>query len=49
MDQKLNLGLSLVAGLLGGIMSYSVSPRVLRAQEQTPPPKTITAEQFILE
>jgi hypothetical protein len=48
MNQKSNLGLSLVAGLLGGIMSYSPSPRVLRAQEQAPPPKTITAEQFIL-
>ena len=48
MNQKLNLGLSLVAGLLGGITSYSLSPRVLRAQEQAPPPKTITAERFIL-
>jgi hypothetical protein len=48
MYQKLNLGLSLVTGLLGGIMSYGLSPHALRAQEQAPPPKTITAERFIL-
>src|SRR5271155_1244615 len=48
MNQKLNLGLSLFAGLLGGIMSYRLSPRVSGAQEQAPPPKTITAERFSL-
>ncbi|MFZ0884312.1 MAG: hypothetical protein WAN14_13020 [Candidatus Acidiferrales bacterium] len=48
MSLKLNLGLSLVAGLLGGFMSYSLFPRVLHAQEQAPAPKTITAERFIL-
>jgi hypothetical protein len=48
MNQKLNLGLSLIAGLLGGILSHAVSPQMLRAQEQTPPSKTITAERFVL-
>lgn len=48
MNQKLNLALSLVAGLLGGIMSYNLSPRVLRAQEQPPPAKSISAQRFVL-
>ena len=48
MNQKLNISLSLVAGLLGGVLSHGLSPRVLRAQEQTPPSKTISAERFVL-
>ena len=48
MNQKLNIGLSLIAGLLGGALSHGLSPRVLHAQEQTPSSKTISAERFVL-
>jgi hypothetical protein len=48
MTQKLNFELCILAGLFGGILSCALSPRLLRAQEQTPPPKSISAQQFLL-
>ena len=48
MNRKLNLGLSLAAGLLGGILSHYISPALVHAQSQTIPPKEITAQSFVL-
>ena len=50
MDQKLNLGLSLVAGLLLLAASSRTVylPESCARRSRPPPPKTITAERFIL-
>jgi hypothetical protein len=48
MNRHLNLGLSLAAGLLGGILSHYVSPALVPAQTQAAPPKEITAQKFVL-
>jgi hypothetical protein len=47
MDRKLNLGLSIAAGLLGGFLSHYVSPVMVHAQTQTAP-KEIRAQRFVL-
>jgi hypothetical protein len=57
MNRKLNLGLSIAAGLLGGFLSHYVSPDLVHAQTQAappaqtqpaPPPKEIKAQRFVL-
>lgn len=48
MNRKLNLGLSIAAGLLGGFLSHYVSPTLVHAQSQNAPPKQITAQSFWL-
>jgi predicted transcriptional regulator len=47
-NRKLNIGLSLCAGLLGGIVSHYVMSGKVFAQEFTAPPKQITAQSFVL-
>jgi len=48
MNRRLNLGLSLAAGLLGGFLSHYVSPLLVHAQTQPAPPKEIKAQSFAL-
>jgi hypothetical protein len=48
MNRKLNLGLSLTAGLLGGILSHYVAPDLVLAQSQAAPAKEIKAQAFLL-
>ena len=39
MNRKLNLCLSIAAGLLGGFLSQYISPGLVHAQTQAPPQK----------
>ena len=48
MNRKLNLGVSLAAGLLGGFLSHYVSPRLVHAQTQTAAAKEISAQSFVI-
>ena len=48
MNRKLNLGLSLATGLLGGLLSHYVALDAVHAQLQPAPPKEITAQSFVL-
>jgi hypothetical protein len=48
MNRHVNLGLSLAAGLLGGILSHYAAPVLVHAQTQTTPPKEIRAQRFVL-
>lgn len=48
MNRKLNLGLSIAAGMLGGFLSHYISPDLVHAQTQPPPPKEIRAQRFVL-
>jgi len=49
MNRKLNLGLSIAAGLPGGFLSHYISPGLVHAQTQAaPPPKEIKAQSFVL-
>src|SRR5579864_4615107 len=48
MNRKLNLGLSLAAGLLGGLLSHWGSPELVHAQAKVPPPKEVRAQSFVL-
>jgi hypothetical protein len=48
MNRKLNLALSIAAGLLGGIFYQAVSGTLVRAQNQTVPPKELSAQKFVL-
>jgi hypothetical protein len=48
MNRKLNLGLSLAAGLLGGLLSHWVSPELVHAQAKVPPAKEVRAQSFVL-
>ncbi len=48
MNQKLNIGLSLATGVLGGMLSHYVSPALVHAQTQTAQPKEITAQRFVI-
>jgi hypothetical protein len=45
---KLNLALSIAAGLAGGILSHYVSPELVHAQTPAPAPKVIQAQSFVL-
>jgi hypothetical protein len=46
--RKLNLILALAAGLLGGLLSRHLAPTSVYAQAQTPAPKEIRAQSFVL-
>jgi hypothetical protein len=48
MNRKLNIGLSIAAGLLGGLLSHYISPALVHAQTQAAPPKKIRAQSFVL-
>ncbi len=48
MNRKLNIGLSLAAGLLGGILSHYIAAKPVLAQTQVIPPKEISAQAFTL-
>jgi hypothetical protein len=48
MNRKLNVGLSVAAGLLGGLLSHYISPEVVHAQVQPAPQKEIRAQSFVL-
>ena len=48
MNRKLNVGLSLAAGLLGGMLSHYVSLEPVRAQLQPAPAKELKAQSFVL-
>jgi predicted transcriptional regulator len=48
MNRKLNIGLSIAAGLLGGLLSHYISPALVRAQTQAAPPKESRAQSFVL-
>lgn len=46
--KKLNLGLSIAAGLLGGIFSHYVWTQPVEAQNQAPAPKELRAQSFVV-
>ena len=46
--QKLNLGLALGAGLLGGVLSHYFTSATALAQTQALPVKEVTAQSFVL-
>jgi hypothetical protein len=48
LNRHLTLGLSLAAGLLGGMLSHYVSLDFVHAQTQAAPPKEISAQKFVL-
>ena len=48
MNCKLNVGLSLAAGLLGGFLSHYASPELVHAQTKTVPSPEIKAQRFVL-
>lgn len=48
MNRKLNVGFSLAAGLLGGILSHYVAPKSVLAQSRAIPLKEISAQSFTL-
>lgn len=48
MNRKMNLGLTLATGLLGGFLSHYISPELVHAQTKTVPAKEIKAQRFLL-
>ena len=48
MNRRMNLGVSIAAGLLGGFLSHYISPKLVHAQTQVAPPKEIRAQTFVL-
>jgi len=46
--KRLNLGLSIAAGLLGGIFSHYVWTQPVQAQNQAPAPKELRAQSFVV-
>jgi hypothetical protein len=48
MNRHVTMSLSLAAGFLGGILSHYAAPVLVHAQTQTPPPKEISAQRFVL-
>ena len=46
--KKLNLGLSIAAGLLGGVFSHYVWTQPVQAQNQVPAPKELRAQSFVV-
>ena len=46
--KKLNLALSIAAGLLGGVLSHYVWTQPVQAQARKPAPKEIRAQSFVL-
>jgi len=47
-NRQSNIGLSLAASLLGGLVSHYISVKPLLAQSQTAPAKEVSAQAFIL-
>jgi hypothetical protein len=45
---KMNLGLSMAAGLLGGFLSHYFAPQLVHAQSAASASKEIRAENFVL-
>lgn len=48
MNRKLNLAFAFAAGVFGGMLSHYLAPVVALAQSQTPAPKEIRAQSFVL-
>jgi hypothetical protein len=48
MNRTLTLTLALAAGLFGGMLSRYLAPMPVHAQAQTPAPKEIRAQNFVL-
>lgn len=48
MNRAWNVGLSLAAGLLGGIISHYMAPQIVHAQAQAAPRTEIRAQRFVL-
>jgi hypothetical protein len=48
MNRRLDLVLSIVAGLVGGIFCQALFVTLVRAQNQPVPPKELSAERYIL-
>jgi hypothetical protein len=48
MNRTLTLTLALAAGMLGGLFSHYLEPMPVYAQAQTPVPKEIRAQNFVL-
>ncbi len=48
MNRTLTLTLALAAGLFGGMLSRYLAPIPVHAQAQTPAPKEIRAQNFVL-
>jgi hypothetical protein len=48
MNRKVNIGRSIAAGLLGGVLSHYIVVDSARAQTQPVPSKEITAQRFVL-
>jgi len=46
--KKLNLGLSIAAGLLGGGCSHYIWTQPVQAQNQAPAPKELRAQSFVV-
>jgi hypothetical protein len=46
--KKLNLGLSIAAGLLGGVFSHYIWIQPVQAQNQAPAPKEVRAQSFVV-
>ena len=49
MNRRVHLGLSLAAGLLGGVLSHYVAPELVHAAQAAPvAPKEVRAQSFVL-
>jgi hypothetical protein len=48
MNRKWNLGLALAGGFFGGFLSRYIQPLPVQAQTQTPAPKEVQAQSFVL-
>ena len=48
MNRKVNMGLSLTVGFLGGFLSHYIPPGLVHAQTETAPSKEIKAQSFVL-
>jgi hypothetical protein len=48
MNRRAHLGLSLAAGLLGGLVSHYIAPEMVHAAQVAPAPKEIRAQTFVL-
>ena len=46
--KKLNLGLTIAAGLLGGVFCHYIWTQPVQAQNQTPTPKEVRAQSFVV-
>jgi hypothetical protein len=46
--RKMNLGLAIAAGLFGGVLSHYIWTQPVQAQNQTPAPKEVRAQSFVV-